>query len=142
MELDDWAVTLRERGTPARAVVVDQVTESGGNRSPSSSTMYFSYEVDGRTHAQEVACFEVCRAAGAEVSIWVNPADLACHPAAARPAAPGGAGDGRSRVRGPGQAQAQRPALTTDLSGTASPDRPGRSGVPGRPGSPPGPPPL
>ena len=75
MELDDWAVTLRERGTPARAVVVDQVTESGGNRSPSSSTMYFSYEVDGRTHAQEVACFEVCRAAGAEVSIWVNPAD-------------------------------------------------------------------
>ena len=37
--------------------------------------MYFSYEVDGRTHAQEVACFEVCRAAGAEVPIWVNPAD-------------------------------------------------------------------
>ncbi|MEV4689600.1 DUF3592 domain-containing protein [Micromonospora echinospora] len=75
MELDDWAVTLRERGTPARAVVVDQVTKSGGNRSSSSRTMYFSYELDGRTHAQEVACFEVCRAAGAEVPIWVNPAD-------------------------------------------------------------------
>ncbi|MFG1718154.1 DUF3592 domain-containing protein [Micromonospora chalcea] len=74
-ELDDWAVTLRERGTPARAVVVDQVTKSGGNRSSSSRTMYFSYELDGRTHAQEVACFEVCRAAGAEVPIWVNPAD-------------------------------------------------------------------
>ncbi|MEU7757416.1 MULTISPECIES: DUF3592 domain-containing protein [Micromonospora] len=73
--LDDWAVTLRERGTPARATVVDQVTESGGNKGSSSSTMYFSYVVDGRTHAQEVACFEVCRAAGTEVPIWVNPAD-------------------------------------------------------------------
>ncbi|MDW3845451.1 DUF3592 domain-containing protein [Micromonospora sp. BRA006-A] len=73
--LDDWAVTLRERGTPARATVVDQVTESGGNRSSSSSTMYFSYVVEGRTHAQEVPCFEVCRAAGTEVPIWVNPAD-------------------------------------------------------------------
>ncbi|MGV9763562.1 DUF3592 domain-containing protein [Micromonospora tulbaghiae] len=73
--LDDWGVTLRERGTPARAVVVDQVTESGGNRSSSSSTMYFRYVVDGRTHSQEVPCFEVCRAAGTEVPIWVNPAD-------------------------------------------------------------------
>ncbi|MEV5631878.1 DUF3592 domain-containing protein [Micromonospora tulbaghiae] len=73
--LDDWGVTLRERGTPARATVVDQVTESGGNRSSSSRTMYFSYVVDGRTHSQEVPCFEVCRAAGTEVPIWVNPAD-------------------------------------------------------------------
>ncbi|RBJ01414.1 hypothetical protein DRA43_18815 [Micromonospora provocatoris] len=73
--LDDWAVTLRERGTPARATVVDQVTESGGNRGSSSRTMYFSYVVDGRTHSQEVPCFEVCRAAGTEVPIWVNPAD-------------------------------------------------------------------
>ncbi|MBF5028713.1 MULTISPECIES: DUF3592 domain-containing protein [unclassified Micromonospora] len=73
--LDDWGVTLRERGTPARATVVDQVTESGGNKGSSSSTMYFSYVVEGRTHAQEVPCFEVCRAAGAEVPIWVNPAD-------------------------------------------------------------------
>ncbi|MBU8858445.1 MULTISPECIES: DUF3592 domain-containing protein [unclassified Micromonospora] len=73
--LDDWGATLRERGTPARALVVDQVTENGGNRKSSSSTMYFSYVVDGRTHSQEVACFEVCRAAGTEVPIWVNPAD-------------------------------------------------------------------
>lgn len=73
--LDDWGVTLRERGTPARATVVDQVTESGGNRGSSSSTMYFSYVVDGRTHSREVPCFEVCRAAGTEVPIWVNPAD-------------------------------------------------------------------
>jgi len=75
MALDDWGVTLRERGTPAQATVVDQVTKSGGNRSSSSRTMYFSYAVDGRTHSQEVPCFEVCRAAGTEVPIWVNPAD-------------------------------------------------------------------
>ncbi|WP_433494800.1 DUF3592 domain-containing protein [Micromonospora sp. CA-248089] len=73
--LDDWGVTLRERGTPAQALVVDQVTKSGGNRSSSSRTMYFRYVVDGRTHSQEVPCFEVCRATGTEVPIWVNPAD-------------------------------------------------------------------
>lgn len=72
--LDDWQTELRATGVPTRAVVQDQVTKSGGNRT-SSSTMYFRYELAGRTYEQEVGCFEVCRSIGDEVSIWVNPAD-------------------------------------------------------------------
>ncbi|TYC23378.1 DUF3592 domain-containing protein [Micromonospora sp. MP36] len=73
--LDDWARELRATGVPARAVVYDQVTKSRGNRSAPSSTMYFRYELSGRTYEQEVACFEVCRSSGDRVAIWVNPAD-------------------------------------------------------------------
>ncbi|GAB3949647.1 hypothetical protein GCM10027614_48780 [Micromonospora vulcania] len=69
--LDDWGTELRVRGLPARAVVYDQVTKRGG----SSQTMYFRYEVSGRTYEQEVACVEVCRSAGDQVPIWVNRAD-------------------------------------------------------------------
>ncbi|MFI7426765.1 DUF3592 domain-containing protein [Micromonospora sp. NPDC049836] len=73
--LDDWKTELRATGVPARAVVQDQVTKSGGNRTSPSTTMYFRYELAGRTHEQEVGCVEVCRSVGEEVSIWVNPAD-------------------------------------------------------------------
>ncbi|MGW0432369.1 DUF3592 domain-containing protein [Micromonospora sp. NPDC003197] len=73
--LDDWEVELRATGVPTRAVVQNRVTESGGNRSSSSTTMYFRYESAGRTYTQEVACFEECRLIGDEVQIWVNPAD-------------------------------------------------------------------
>ncbi|MFJ6150540.1 DUF3592 domain-containing protein [Micromonospora profundi] len=74
-ELDDWAAELRTRGVPARAVVDDRVTKEGGNRESPSTTMYFRYDLSGRTYEQEVGCVEVCRSAGDEVSIWVNPAD-------------------------------------------------------------------
>ncbi|MEU0153478.1 DUF3592 domain-containing protein [Micromonospora fulviviridis] len=73
--LDDWKAQLRETGVPARAVVQDQVTKSGGNRTSSSTTMYFRYELAGQAYEQEVGCVEVCRLIGEEVPIWVNPAD-------------------------------------------------------------------
>lgn len=74
-ELDDWATELRATGVPTRAVVYDRVTKSGGNRTSPSTTMYFRYELAGRTYEQEVGCVEVCRSTGEEVSIWVNPVD-------------------------------------------------------------------
>ncbi|MEH1164871.1 DUF3592 domain-containing protein [Micromonospora sp. CPCC 205539] len=70
LALDDWETELRAGGLPARAVVYDQVTDAR-----SKSTMYFRYEVSGRTYEQEVPCVEVCRPAGDDVSIWVNRAD-------------------------------------------------------------------
>ncbi|NES29153.1 DUF3592 domain-containing protein [Micromonospora terminaliae] len=73
--LDRWGTELRETGVPARAVVYDQVTKRGGNRTSSSTTMYFRYGLAGRTYEQEVGCVEVCRSVGEEVPIWVNPAD-------------------------------------------------------------------
>lgn len=73
--LDEWQTQLRATGVPARAVVKDQVTKSGGNRTSPSATMYFRYDLAGRTYEQEVACVQVCRSIGEEVPIWVNPAD-------------------------------------------------------------------
>ena len=73
--LDDWKTELRAAGIPARAVVYDRVTKRGGNRTSSSTTMYFRYELAGRTYEQEVGCVEVCRSIGEEVPVWVNPAD-------------------------------------------------------------------
>ncbi|MEU1966700.1 DUF3592 domain-containing protein [Micromonospora sediminicola] len=70
-ELDDWQAELRIHGVPKRALVHDQVTKRGGT----SKTMYFRYEVDGRTYEREVACVEVCRSIGDEVPIWVNRVD-------------------------------------------------------------------
>ncbi|MFI6266113.1 DUF3592 domain-containing protein [Micromonospora sp. NPDC051006] len=69
--LDDWKAELRANGAPARASIYDRVTKRGGT----STTMYFRYELAGRTYEQEVACFEVCRSIGDEVPIWVNRAD-------------------------------------------------------------------
>lgn len=73
--LDDWQTQLRASGVPARALVYNRVTKPGGNRTSPSTTMYFRYELDGRTYEQEVGCVEVCRSIGDEVLIWVNPAD-------------------------------------------------------------------
>ncbi|MFE9653843.1 DUF3592 domain-containing protein [Micromonospora sp. NPDC006431] len=73
--LDDWEKELRGTGTPANAKVYDRVTKSGGNRTSASTTMYFRYELAGRTYEQEVGCVEVCRRPGDEVRIWVNPDD-------------------------------------------------------------------
>ncbi|MFF5177254.1 DUF3592 domain-containing protein [Micromonospora sp. NPDC000316] len=75
LALDDWMAELRATGVPARALVYDRVTEAGGNRESSSTTMFVRYELSGRTYEQEVGCFEVCRPPGHEMSIWVNPAD-------------------------------------------------------------------
>ncbi|WDZ85392.1 DUF3592 domain-containing protein [Micromonospora cathayae] len=75
LELDDWMTELRSDGVPAQAVVHNRVTEDGGNRSSPSTTMYFRYEIAGRTHEAEVGCVEVCRNRGETVTIWVNPAD-------------------------------------------------------------------
>ncbi|WP_406077797.1 DUF3592 domain-containing protein [Micromonospora sp. NBC_00858] len=69
--LDDWKTELRVRGVPAQAVIYDRVTKRGGT----STTMYLRYEMAGRTYEREVGCFEVCRSAGDEVLIWVNPGD-------------------------------------------------------------------
>jgi hypothetical protein len=75
LALDDWKTELRDDGVRTRATVHHRVTEDGGNRSSASTTMYFRYEVAGRTHEAEVACFEVCLRRGEAVTIWVNPAD-------------------------------------------------------------------
>lgn len=73
--LDDWQTELRASGVPAKAVVYDQVTKRGGNRTSASTTMYFRYEIAGGTYEQEVGCVKVCLSIGEEVPIWVNPAD-------------------------------------------------------------------
>lgn len=73
--LDDWKTELRATGVPARALVYDQVTKRGGNKTSPSTTMYFRYDLAGRTYEAEVGCVEVCRSIGEEVPVWVNPAD-------------------------------------------------------------------
>lgn len=73
--LDEWAVQLRQQGTPAEAVIYDQVTKSGGNRSPNSETMHVRYDFADQTRVGEVGCWDVCWPAGTPVRIWVNPAD-------------------------------------------------------------------
>lgn len=75
LALDDWKAELRSQGARTQAVVHDRVTKDGGNRSSPSTTMYFRYEVAGRTHQTEVGCVEVCRVRGETVTIWVNRAD-------------------------------------------------------------------
>jgi len=67
--LDDWTAELRAGGEPTRAIIYDRVTKRH------NTTMYFRYEIGGRTYEQEVPCVEVCRSYGDEVPIWVNPAD-------------------------------------------------------------------
>ncbi|GGN71757.1 hypothetical protein GCM10010112_39360 [Actinoplanes lobatus] len=76
-ELDDWAAELWTTGTPATATVRDRITREGGNRSSDDTTMYVRYELDGRLHEAEVACFEVCLPVGATVPIRVSAADPA-----------------------------------------------------------------
>ncbi|MGC5020384.1 DUF3592 domain-containing protein [Micromonospora sp. DT47] len=75
LRLDRWRDELREHGQPTQAVVYDQVTKPGGNKTGASSTMYFRYDLDGVTHEQEVACFEVCLPPGTTASIWVSRTD-------------------------------------------------------------------
>jgi hypothetical protein len=75
LELDDWGAELKVTGVRAEAVVYDRVTEEGGNRESSSTTMYLRYAVGGRAHRAEVGCVQVCLSPGDQVSIWVNPAD-------------------------------------------------------------------
>ncbi|BCL14070.1 DUF3592 domain-containing protein [Micromonospora sagamiensis] len=75
LALDDWKTELRNDGVRTQAVVHNRVTEGGGNRSSPSTTMYFRYEVAGRTHEAEVGCVQVCRTRGETVTIWVNRAD-------------------------------------------------------------------
>jgi hypothetical protein len=73
--LEDWGAELKTTGMPAQAFVYDRVTEKGGNRESSSTTMYFRYAVGGRTYEAEVGCVQVCLLPGDQVPIWVNPAD-------------------------------------------------------------------
>jgi hypothetical protein len=75
LELEDWGAELKTTGVPAQAVVYDRVTEKGGNRESSSTTMYLRYAVGGRAHRAEVGCVQVCLPPGDQVQIWVNPAD-------------------------------------------------------------------
>ncbi|WP_233563570.1 hypothetical protein [Micromonospora musae] len=69
-KLDEWAVELRAGGEPAQAIIYDRTTKGRGK-----TTMYFRYDLGGRTYEQEVPCVEVCRSYGDEVRIWVNRAD-------------------------------------------------------------------
>ncbi|MEV4809571.1 hypothetical protein [Micromonospora avicenniae] len=68
--LDDWAVELRAGGQPAQAIIYDRITKGRGR-----TTMYFRYDLGGRTYEQEVPCVEVCRSYGEKVRIWVNRSD-------------------------------------------------------------------